>query len=42
MGGGGGQGGETTDSSQIATWVSANYTATTIGGSTVYDLTAVS
>ncbi|WP_436519968.1 ArnT family glycosyltransferase [Actinoplanes sp. HUAS TT8] len=40
MGGGGGQGGGTTESSQIATWVAANYTATTVGGSTIYDLTA--
>ncbi|GAA2893351.1 glycosyl transferase [Actinoplanes cyaneus] len=40
MGGGGGAGGGTTESSQIATWVSQNYTATTVGGTTVYDLTA--
>ncbi|GAA2710653.1 putative glycosyltransferase [Actinoplanes palleronii] len=40
MGGGGGQGGTATESSQIATWVAANYTATTVGGSTIYDLTA--
>jgi hypothetical protein len=32
-GGGGGSG------SQIANWVAAHYTATTVGGSTVYDLT---
>jgi 4-amino-4-deoxy-L-arabinose transferase-like glycosyltransferase len=32
--GGGGRGGN----SEIATWVAANYTATTIGGQTVYDL----
>ncbi|BCY07870.1 glycosyltransferase family 39 protein [Actinoplanes sp. L3-i22] len=38
--GGGGQGGGTSDSAQIATWVAANYTATTVGGSTIYDLTA--
>ena len=40
MGGGGGQNGDTSDSAQIATWVAANYTATTVGNSTVYDLTA--
>jgi 4-amino-4-deoxy-L-arabinose transferase-like glycosyltransferase len=40
MGGGGGAGGSSTASSQIATWVAANYKATTVGGSTVYDLTA--
>ena len=34
MGGGGGAGG----SSDIATWVAAHYTATTVGGTTVYDL----
>jgi 4-amino-4-deoxy-L-arabinose transferase-like glycosyltransferase len=39
MGGGGG-GGSTTDSAQIATWVAANYTATTVGSTTVYDLTS--
>ena len=35
-GGGGGPGG---GNSEIANWVAANYTATTVGGSTVYDLT---
>ena len=40
MGGGGGAGGTTTDASQIATWVAATYTATTVGSSTVYNLTA--
>ncbi|WP_305784765.1 glycosyltransferase family 39 protein [Symbioplanes lichenis] len=42
MGGGGmgGRDGEATESSQIATWVSENFTATTIGGTTVYNLTA--
>jgi 4-amino-4-deoxy-L-arabinose transferase-like glycosyltransferase len=40
MGGGGGAGGSSTASSQIATWVAATYKATTVGGSTVYDLTA--
>lgn len=37
--GGGGQGGDST-SSAIATWVAAHYTATTVGGYTVYDLGA--
>jgi hypothetical protein len=36
---GGGGGGSSTDSSQIATWVAAHYTATTVGSTTVYDLT---
>ena len=36
--GGGGRGGGT--GTQITTWVEAHYTATTVGGSTVYDLTA--
>ena len=39
---GGGQGGSPGDadstSSQIAAWVEANYSATTVGGQTVYDL----
>ena len=35
-GGGGGQG----SASQIAQWVAANYTAQTVGGVTVYDLTS--
>ncbi len=40
-GGGGGQaGGGSSSSGQIAAWVAANYTATTVGGSTVYDLTS--
>ena len=38
-GGGGGPGG---GNSEIANWVAANYTATTVGGSTVYDLTKAS
>jgi len=38
MGGGAG-GGSSTASSQIATWVAAHYKATTVGGTTVYDLT---
>jgi hypothetical protein len=42
---GGGQGGgpggsEDGTSAQIAAWVQATYTATTVGGQTVYDLTA--
>jgi len=38
---GGGPGGSSdSTSSQIATWVAANYTATTVGGQTVYDLTS--
>lgn len=35
--GGGGRGGT---SSEISTWVAANYTAQTVGGTTVYDLTS--
>ncbi|WP_354528683.1 glycosyltransferase family 39 protein [Nakamurella sp. UYEF19] len=38
-GGGGGQSGTTSSSSAITTWVAAHYTATTVGGVTVYDLT---
>ena len=42
--GGGGGGGTSTGgsnySSQIASWVAANYTAKTVGSTTVYDLTA--
>jgi hypothetical protein len=38
-GGMGGGGGTSTDSSQIATWVAAHYTAKTVGSTTVYDLT---
>jgi len=37
-GGGGGGGGQ--GNSEIATWVAATYTATTVGGQTVYDLQA--
>jgi 4-amino-4-deoxy-L-arabinose transferase-like glycosyltransferase len=33
-------GGSSSTSSQIATWVANHYTATTIGGTTLYDLTA--
>ncbi|MCE3555343.1 glycosyltransferase family 39 protein [Pseudonocardia sp. RS11V-5] len=39
-GGPGGPGGDSdSTSSQIAEWVAANFTATTVGGQTVYDLT---
>jgi hypothetical protein len=44
---GGGRGGTTTtstggsdDATLIARWVQENFTATTVGGTTVYDLTA--
>ncbi|WP_239117874.1 ArnT family glycosyltransferase [Paractinoplanes ferrugineus] len=42
MGGGarGGSGDSSTASAQIATWVAANYPATTVGSATVYDLTS--
>ncbi|WP_330252982.1 glycosyltransferase family 39 protein [Nocardia sp. NBC_00565] len=36
---GGGRGGDASSSSEITAWVQAHYTATTVGGSTVYDLT---
>jgi 4-amino-4-deoxy-L-arabinose transferase-like glycosyltransferase len=39
MGGGGGAGGSSGASSQIATWVAAHYKSTTVGNTTVYDLT---
>ncbi|MEB0307185.1 glycosyl transferase, partial [Cryobacterium sp. 10I1] len=35
---GGGMGGGDSTATAIATWVAATYTATTVGGSTVYDL----
>jgi 4-amino-4-deoxy-L-arabinose transferase-like glycosyltransferase len=38
--GGGGMGTTSSYAGEIASWVEANYTATTIGGTTVYDLTA--
>ncbi len=38
-GGFGGQNGGSASASEIATWVSQNYTATTVGNTTVYDLT---
>jgi 4-amino-4-deoxy-L-arabinose transferase-like glycosyltransferase len=37
--GGGGAGGGTSSNSEIASWVAANYTAQTVGGTTVYALT---
>ncbi|MCW2527394.1 MAG: hypothetical protein JWM76_2254 [Pseudonocardiales bacterium] len=40
MGGGGTQSGTQSVGTQITAWVTANFTATTIGSSTVYDLTA--
>jgi 4-amino-4-deoxy-L-arabinose transferase-like glycosyltransferase len=40
MGGGGQGGATTTESARIAEWVAANYTATTVGSATVYDLTS--
>ena len=36
---GGGMGGSSSTASAIRTWVAAHYTAKTVGGSTVYDLT---
>ncbi len=39
-GGVGGQGGSDSIGSQITDWVAAHYAATTVGGPTVYDLTA--
>ena len=36
--GGGGPGGSSGTSTAIATWVAANFTAKTVGGVTVYDL----
>jgi 4-amino-4-deoxy-L-arabinose transferase-like glycosyltransferase len=38
--GGFGRGGSSDDSSKITTWVEAHYTARTVDGSTIYDLTA--
>jgi hypothetical protein len=38
--GGGGPGGDGGTGAQIAAWVAGHYPATTVGGSTVYDLTA--
>ena len=36
---GGGPGGGNTSSSAITTWVAAHFKSTTVGGTTVYDLT---
>lgn len=41
-GGGGGGGNDTSSSSEITSWVTSTFTATTVGSSTVYDLTATS
>jgi hypothetical protein len=38
-GGAGARGGAATDAAQISAWVAAHFTATTVGGMTVYDLT---
>lgn len=40
MGGRGGEEGTTSAASQISAWVEAHFTASTVGGTTVYDLTA--
>jgi hypothetical protein len=39
-GGFAGRGGGSTDASQVTSWVAAHFTAKTVGGETVYDLTA--
>ncbi len=39
-GGGGGQGGSDSSGSQITAWVEATFSSTTVGGTTVYDLTS--
>jgi 4-amino-4-deoxy-L-arabinose transferase-like glycosyltransferase len=39
LGGGFGGGGTTSDASKISSWVTSNFTAKTVGGSTIYDLT---
>jgi hypothetical protein len=39
FGGAGGPGGSSTDAAQISAWVQAHFTAQTVGGMTVYDLT---
>ena len=39
-GNGGGGGGNQGSNSEIATWVAAHYTATTVGNTTVYDLSS--
>jgi len=40
FGGAGGPGGSSTDAAQISAWVQAHFTARTVGGMTVYDLTS--
>jgi 4-amino-4-deoxy-L-arabinose transferase-like glycosyltransferase len=40
LGGAGGPGGSSTDAAQISAWVQAHFTAQTVGGMTVYNLTA--
>ena len=40
FGGAGGPGGSSTDAAQISAWVQARFTAQTVGGMTVYNLTA--
>jgi 4-amino-4-deoxy-L-arabinose transferase-like glycosyltransferase len=37
--GGGNQSGGSNSSAQISSWVQSNYTAVTVGGTTLYDLT---
>ncbi|MEI8412950.1 MULTISPECIES: hypothetical protein [unclassified Kribbella] len=39
-GGQGGRGGSSSAASEIQSWVESNYTATTVGSTTVYDLTS--
>jgi hypothetical protein len=40
FGGAAGPGGSSTDAAQISAWVQAHFTAQTVGGMTVYNLTA--
>ena len=40
FGGGGGGGGSSDDASQITSWVESHFTAETVGGVTVYNLTS--
>jgi hypothetical protein len=39
-GGGGGPGGDGGTATEISSWVSSSFTSTTVGGVTLYDLTA--
>jgi hypothetical protein len=39
-GGFAGRGGTSSDASQVTSWVEAHFTAKTVGGETIYDLTA--